>query len=89
MRRNQERDQAVWQKLEAKGWFVIIVWECQLKRTVMDETVARVQAEIIRNGNVYRDRLNERKKAREIYLKECKDRRARESALMSEIKGNS
>jgi DNA mismatch endonuclease (patch repair protein) len=29
--RNQERDQEVWRQLEAKGWAVIIVWECQLK----------------------------------------------------------
>lgn len=85
--RNQERDQEVWRQLEAKGWSVIIVWECQLKRAVMDETVARVQTEIIRNGNVYRDRLNERKKAQVIYLQERKARQKRESALLSEIKG--
>ena len=85
--RNQKRDQEVWRQLEAKGWAVIIVWECQLKRTVMDETVAKVQAEIIRNGNIYCDHLNERKKAREIYRQERKAQRERESALLSEIKG--
>jgi DNA mismatch endonuclease (patch repair protein) len=31
--RNQERDQKVWRQLEAKGWSVIIVWECRLKKT--------------------------------------------------------
>lgn len=53
----------------------------------MDETVAKVQAEILRNGDIYCDRLKEQKKAHELYLQECKDRWARESALMSEIKG--
>ena len=28
--RNQERDQEVWRQLEAKGWSVVIVWECEL-----------------------------------------------------------
>lgn len=31
--RNQERDQEEWRQLEAKGWAVIIVWECQLKKS--------------------------------------------------------
>lgn len=30
--RNQERDQEVWRQLETKGWAVVIVWECQLKK---------------------------------------------------------
>lgn len=30
--RNQHRDQEVWRQLEAQGWTVIIVWECQLKK---------------------------------------------------------
>ena len=32
VRRNQKRDQDVWRKLEAKGWSVIIVWECELEK---------------------------------------------------------
>ena len=34
--RNQERDQEVWRQLEAKGWSVIIVWECQQKKAVLE-----------------------------------------------------
>ena len=84
--RNRERDQEVWRKLEAKGWSVIIVWECQLKKANLEETVARVASEIIRNGENYRVVLEERKKAREEYLRERKERKEREQSLLEEVK---
>ncbi|MBE6245050.1 MAG: DNA mismatch endonuclease Vsr [Bacteroidales bacterium] len=84
--RNQERDQEVWRKLEAKGWSVIIVWECQLKKAYFDETVARVTSEIFRNGGIYRTVQEERKKAREEYRRERKERKEREQSLLKEVK---
>lgn len=84
--RNQERDQEVWRKLEAKGWSVIIVWECQLKKANLEETVARVASEIVRNGENYRAVQEERKKAREDYLRERKERKEREQSLLEEVK---
>ena len=84
--RNQERDQEVWRKLEAKGWSVVIVWECQLKKANIDSTVARVAEEIVRNGDAYRDAQEERRKVREEYRQERKERKQREGALMRAIK---
>lgn len=84
--RNQARDQEVWRKLEAKGWSVIIVWECQLKKANLDETVERVAAEIVQNGEAYRVAQEERKKAREEYRLDKKTRKAREGILLEEIK---
>ena len=84
--RNQERDQEVWRQLEAKGWSVIIVWECQLKKAVFDETIRRVEAEIHQNGENYRKAQAERRTAREAYLQDRRARKERESELMAEIK---
>ena len=84
--RNQERDQEVWRQLEAKGWSVVIVWECELKKKVLDETVERVAAEIVRNGEIYRCAQNERRRAREAYRFEQKARKEKEIALLNEIK---
>ena len=84
--RNQERDQEVWRKLEAKGWAVIIVWECQLKKGDMEDTVLRVEAEIISNGEAYRKVMDERRRAREAYLKERLIAKDREAALRSELR---
>ena len=83
--RNKERDQEVWRKLEAKGWYVIIVWECQLKKGKIDETVERVAAEIVKNGEAYRAEQEARRNAREEYRKEQKARKNKERILMNEV----
>ena len=84
--RNQERDQEVWRKLEAKGWSVIIVWECQLKKAKLEETIDWVAEEIVRNGETYRAVREERRKVREEYRRERKARKEREKALLEEAK---
>jgi len=83
--RNQERDQEVWRQLEAKGWSVVIVWECELVKAKFDGTVERVAAEIIEDGELYRKRRIERCEAREQRRQERKDAEARRQALMEEI----
>ena len=84
--RNQERDQEVWRQLEAKGWFVIIVWECQLKKAHLEETIEAVSAEIRRNGETLKKATEERRKAQEAYREELKARKAKESSLLAEVK---
>lgn len=84
--RNKERDQEVWRKLEAKGWYVIIVWECQLKKGRIDETVERVVTEIVKNGEAYHAEQEARRKAREEYRREQKAKKERESAFQGELK---
>ena len=44
--RNVERDQLSRQELEAMGWKVIVVWECELKKKVRDTRLAELVAEI-------------------------------------------
>ena len=84
--RNQEHDQEVWRQLEAKGWSVIIVWECQLKKAVLDETIARVEAEILRNGEIFHAAIEGRRKAQEAYRQEIKAKRERENAFKRSIR---
>lgn len=84
--RNKERDQEVWRKLEAKGWYVIIVWECQLKKGRIDETVERVAAEIVKNGEAYQVEQKRRRNAREEYRRSQKARKEKERVLLEQIK---
>lgn len=83
--RNKERDQETWRQLEAKGWSVIIVWECELKKAVLDATISRVQAEILANGEAHRIAAEERRKAREIYREERRRQKEHEAALKAEM----
>ena len=48
--RNIKRDAENKQKLEAAGWNVIIVWECELKKRTSEERLSRLCNEI-RNIN--------------------------------------
>ena len=84
--RNQQRDQEVWRQLEAKGWYVIIVWECELKKAAFKETVARVRDEILRNGEAYLSAQEERRRSRETWLQLRKEHREKESALIAELR---
>ena len=85
--RNKERDQEVWRQLEAKGWSVIIVWECQLKKAALDETIGRVRAEILRNGELYLSAQEERRRSREAYRQMRRQQLEKEAALLAELKG--
>ena len=67
--RNQERDQRVWRELEAAGWSVIIVWECELKKAVLNGTINRVEAEIKCAGMKHQQLINDRKEERARVLK--------------------
>uniref|UniRef100_A0AB33J1V6 Very short patch repair endonuclease n=2 Tax=unclassified Prevotella TaxID=2638335 RepID=A0AB33J1V6_9BACT len=39
IRRNQERDREVQQKLAAMGWHSVTIWECQLKPKARNQTL--------------------------------------------------
>lgn len=43
IRRNQERDQKNYQLLRDNGWQVIVVWECQLKPKLLENTMLQVE----------------------------------------------
>ncbi len=76
--RNQERDQEVWRKLEAKGWSVIIVWECELEKSRLEETVFKVAQEIKENGELFNQRKEERRIERERWRIERAAKRSRQ-----------
>ena len=83
--RNQERDQEVWRQLEAKGWYVLIVWECELKKARFERTIERVASTIRKNGNTYHYIQDARRKARALYREERRQYREREAALTEEL----
>lgn len=44
--RNVERDNQSRKELETLGWKVITVWECELKKNVLNETLGKLIAEL-------------------------------------------
>lgn len=48
---NIERDRRKSLELEQQGWKVIVVWECQLKKNVIHDTLTSLVDEIRRGGD--------------------------------------
>ena len=47
--RNVERDKINVERLQALGWNVLLIWECELRRNSIEDTMKRVM-QIIRKG---------------------------------------
>lgn len=84
--RNQERDQEVWRQLEAKGWNVIIVWECELKKDAFHDTVSSVESQLQTNLIRYVQEREDRRIRREEWHEELKRRKERFEQIISDIK---
>jgi DNA mismatch endonuclease (patch repair protein) len=61
VQRNRERDQRVWRALLAKGWEVLFVWECELSKDRLEDTVSKVSETILENGLTYEEFQKKRK----------------------------
>ena len=83
--RNQERDQQTWRQLEAKGWYVIVVWECELKKAHLEDTVNHLASTIVQNGKIYNYLREARKESRSLYQEEQRQRKEHEKALKTEL----
>ena len=84
--RNQARDQEVWRKLEAHGWAVVIVWECELDKAHLADTIDRVSSEIIHNGELLLESKAARRASRADYLLTRRAISIRESGHLAELK---
>ena len=65
---------------------MIRIWECELKKAVFDETIARVEAEIIHNGEILTAAQNARRTTREEYRKERRLQKEREMSIKTELR---
>ena len=83
--RNQQRDQDTWRQLEAKGWNVIIVWECELRRKKLPETVEAVVTTIRQNGEILRQTQEDRRKVREEYRQQRRRQKEHIAALKADF----
>ncbi|MBQ8959345.1 MAG: DNA mismatch endonuclease Vsr [Bacteroidales bacterium] len=49
IKRNQERDQKNYQILHDNGWQIIVVWECQLRPKLLENTMLQVELRLNEN----------------------------------------
>ena len=72
--------------MEAKGWYVIIVWECELEKSKFQGTLDRVTAQLRINREEYLRFKEERRIAREAYRQTRAETKKQQEILKSELK---
>ena len=85
--RNRHRDEVTSAHLEALGWTVITIWECELKGKDAVEARIDTLAEEIRHAGERRQKLQQQRKlSRSAARKERNEILARQAKLEAEIK---
>ena len=85
--RNKHRDEVTAAHLEALGWTVIVVWECELRGK--EKAEARIQAladKILSAGALKRQKEDQRRLSRAAARREREQMLERQTALEEEIK---
>ena len=82
IKHNQERDLVNIQRLESIEWNVITIWECQLTKSVLSDTMQNLEAEIRSNETKWQTYQKRRREDRQFALEQA--RRRREIAALVE-----
>ncbi len=72
--RNKERDQEDYIILQENGWHCIVVWECQLKPKLLEQTMQQVELQLNKNFlSIYQRKSVSYVEAEEEYLMVAED----------------
>lgn len=47
LKRNIERDKIAYKQLDEMGWNIIVIWECELKKVIRNDTLDKLYEQII------------------------------------------
>lgn len=81
---NRERDLKDYTFLESLGWRVIVVWECELKKDMMEKTIASVRERLDKNRESWLAEQADRRKRREEWKSEIRRRKERFAGIQYE-----
>ena len=79
---NRERDLKDYTFLESLGWRVIVVWECELKKDLLDATIASVREQLDANLNSWLADQADRRQRREEWQSELRRRKERAAEVL-------
>lgn len=83
--RNQERDLVNNQLLESIAWNVITVWECELTKSLLPETMDRIESEIKANKAKWEAYVTRRRQDRQFALEQARKRREIAALVEAEL----
>lgn len=83
--RNQERDLLNIQRLESIGWNVITVWECELAKSRLPQTIERLETQLHANEDKWEALKARRRADRQFALSQARKRREIAALVASEL----
>ena len=83
--RNQERDIVNIQRLESIGWSAITVWECELGKPVIDNTMEKVEAMLAENRTKWEAYQRHRRENRRFAIEQARRRREINAIIEAEL----
>lgn len=83
--RNRERDLLNNQRLESIAWGVITVWECELDKAHLPDTIDRVEAELKANKAKWEAYSQRRREDRQFALEQARKRREIAALVAAEL----
>ena len=84
--RNQERDLVNIQRLESIGWSAITVWECELGKSIIENTMEKIKSMLEENRTKWEAYQAHRRESRKFAIEQARRRREVNAIIEAELK---
>ena len=84
--RNQERDLVNIQRLESIGWSAITVWECELGKSSIENTMEKIESMLEENRTKWDAYQAHRRESRKFAIEQARRRREINAIIEAELK---
>lgn len=84
--RNQERDLVNIQRLESIGWSAITVWECELGKSGIENTMEKIESMLEENRTKWEAYQAHRRESRKFAIEQVRRRREVNAIIEAELK---
>lgn len=84
--RNQERDLVNIQRLESIGWSAITVWECELGKSSIENTMEKIESMLEENRTKWEAYQAHRRESRNFAIEQARRRREVNAIIEAELK---
>lgn len=84
--RNQERDLVNIQRLESIGWSAITVWECELGKSGIENTMEKIESMLEENRTKWEAYQAHRRESRKFAIEQAHRRREINAIIEAELK---
>ena len=82
---NQERDLVNIQRLESIGWSAITVWECELSKSGIENTMEKIESMLAENMTKWKEYQAHRRESRIFAIEQARRRREINAIIEAEL----